>query len=111
MFGLKTSTIEAIQQVFAQYPDLEKATLYGSRAKGNYRPGSDIDLTLEGERLDLNTLHKIEDAIDELLLPYKMDLSLLSHVGNVELLDHIKRVGMTFYERKRDGTAPSRKLS
>jgi len=100
MFGLKTSTIRAIQQVFAQYPALEKATLYGSRAKGNYRSGSDIDLALEGENLSLDTLHKIENDIDELLLPYKMDVSLLRQIQNAALLDHIERVGTTFYERE-----------
>ncbi len=99
MFGLKTATISAIQEVLAQYPALKKAILYGSRAKGNYRPGSDIDLTLEGEDLDLSILHKIENDIDELMLPYKMDVSLEKHIKNTDLLEHIKRVGMTFYEK------------
>ena len=100
MFGLNTTTIQAIQQVFAQYPVLQKAVLYGSRAKGNDRPGSDIDLTLEGQNLDLSTLHKIENDLDELLLAYKMDISLLKHIKNPELLEHIERVGVVFYEKE-----------
>jgi|SRR5690606_37636301 len=99
MFGLKPHTIQAIQQVFLQYPALKKAVLYGSRAKGNYRNGSDIDLTLEGESLDLTTLQKIENDLDELMLPYKMDISLLKHIRNAELREHINRVGVVFYDR------------
>lgn len=100
MFGLKVHTIQAIQQVFAHYPALEKALLYGSRAKGNYRTGSDIDLTLEGENLNLSTLQKIENDLDELMLPYKIDISLLKHIKNPELLEHIARIGIVFYEKE-----------
>ena len=100
MYGLSPTTIHHIREVFALYPGLDKATLYGSRAMGTYRPGSDIDLTLEGEQLDLTTLHQIENELDDLLLPYKMDLSLLKHINNPELLDHIQRVGKVFYERE-----------
>jgi predicted nucleotidyltransferase len=96
-FGLKTDTIHAIQEVLAKYPDVEKAILYGSRAKGNYRNGSDIDLTLTGEKLNLNTLQKIENELDELFLPYKIDLSLHKQIQNAELLEHIERVGKVFY--------------
>ena len=99
MFGLKTATISAIHQVLAQHPALKKAILYGSRARGNYRPGSDIDLTLEGETLDLSILHKIENDIEELMLPYRLDVSLKNHIKNTDLLDHIRRVGLTFYEK------------
>jgi predicted nucleotidyltransferase len=100
MYGLKTQTIQGIQEVFKQYPEVEKAILYGSRAKGNYHPGSDIDLTLIGEQLNLTILQKIENEIDELLLPYKIDLSLHKQIQNAELLEHIKRVGKVFFEKK-----------
>lgn len=99
MHGLTLHTIQAIQAVFERCPAVEIAILYGSRAKGNYRVGSDIDLVLEGEKLNLTTLQKIEDELDELMLPYKMDVSLLKHIQNPELLDHIKRVGKRFYEK------------
>ncbi|MBD3749098.1 MAG: nucleotidyltransferase domain-containing protein [Sphingobacteriales bacterium] len=98
MFGLKTATIEAIQDVFKKHPELESAILYGSRAKGNYRHGSDIDLTLVGEQLNLTTLQKIENELDDLLLPYQMDLSLYKQIGNKELLEHIERVGKVFFD-------------
>ncbi len=75
-YGLTEYTIRAIQTVFEHYPNIEMVFLYGSRAKGNYRSNSDIDLTLKGEHLDLNTQSKIETALDDLLLPYKIDLSM-----------------------------------
>jgi type I restriction enzyme S subunit len=99
MFGLKTETIEAIREVLAKYPEVEKAILYGSRAIGNYRPGSDIDLTLIGEKLNLSTLQKMENELDDLLLPYKIDLSLHKQIQNKELLEHIERVGKVFFDR------------
>ena len=99
MYGLKEKHIKAINSVFSKYPQIEKAILYGSRAKGNYRNGSDIDLTLVGNDLDLTTLFKIETKLDDLLLPYKMDLSILHKIENPDLTDHIKRVGITFYEK------------
>lgn len=99
MYGLKKTTIDSIQRVFEKYPQVEKVILYGSRAKGNYRNGSDIDLTLIGSALDLSLLFKIESALDHLLLPYKIDLSVLRQIENQELLDHIGRVGVVFYEK------------
>jgi len=100
MFGLTIATIQAIQGVFKKHTEVEKAILYGSRAKGNYRPGSDIDLTLFGEQLNLTTLQKIENELDDLMLPYKMDLSLLKQIQNKELLEHIERVGIVFFDSK-----------
>lgn len=99
--GLSVQTIEAVCRVFAKYPQVERAVLYGSRAKGNYRNGSDIDLTLEGKDLTLSLLLKIETDLDDLLLPYKIDLAILSKIENPELKDHIQRVGVVFYTQDR----------
>ncbi len=96
-YGLKPSTIEAIQQVFAKHQRIEKAVVYGSRAKGNYRPGSDIDLTLVAPAMDLTALLKIENELDDLLLPYKIDLSLFHQINDEELRSHIQRAGADFY--------------
>jgi predicted nucleotidyltransferase len=94
--GLDQKTVHAIKSVFAQYPQIEKTMLYGSRAKGNFKPGSDIDLTLIAPTLTLSELLKIETEIDDLLLPYKVDLSLFHKIENNDLLDHIQRVGKEF---------------
>jgi predicted nucleotidyltransferase len=100
-FGLKQSTIEKIRGIFSGHPEVEQVLLYGSRAKGNYRPGSDIDLTICGEAVTLSQLLKIENELDELLLPYKIDLSLRHKIDSPELLAHIRRVGKVFYEKAR----------
>lgn len=100
-FGLNESTIERIHAVFVKYPQLEKAVLYGSRAKGNYRNGSDIDLTLfGGADLTLDALHKMIGDIDDLLLPYTMDLSIFNQISDHDVIEHIQRVGVTFYEKQ-----------
>jgi len=98
--GLEKHTVDAITDVFKKYPQITCAILYGSRAKGNYRPNSDIDITLKGERLDLSTLFKIEITLDDLLLPYKIDLSNYHKIENNDLKDHVNRVGIAFYEKK-----------
>ncbi|WP_422134119.1 nucleotidyltransferase domain-containing protein [Endozoicomonas sp. ALD040] len=100
-FGLSDKTIEAIQDVLNRHQQVGSAIIYGSRAKGNYRTGSDIDLTLvaaEGKTLDLNLLFKIDDALDNLLLPYSFDLSILEDIDNPALVEHIQRVGRLFYQ-------------
>jgi len=91
-YGLPANTIEAINGIFKQYSAVKEVILYGSRAKGNYHNGSDVDLTMLGGDLDLNTQYRIENDLDDLLLPYKIDLSVKSNIENPELLDHIARV-------------------
>lgn len=99
-FGLKQATIEKINRVFSAHPQVQHVILYGSRAKGNYRNGSDIDLTIEGESVTLSQLLKIENELDDLFLPYKIDLSLLHRIDDPALIDHIRRVGVIFYENQ-----------
>lgn len=98
-FGLKQDTINQINQIFSTYPEISKAILYGSRAKGNYKPGSDIDLTLIGDNINHHQLLEILNKIDDLLLPYFFDLSIFSSLDKPNLIEHIERVGITFYER------------
>ncbi len=97
--GLSESTVERIRGVLAHFPEVEKAMLYGSRANGTYRPGSDIDLTLCGSGLGQTYLARIEEALDDLLLPYKIDLSVMASLTHPALLDHIRRKGVVFYEK------------
>jgi predicted nucleotidyltransferase len=98
-FGLKETTIQKICSVLNHYPQVEKAILYGSRAKGNYKNGSDIDLTLHGEELSLNTIYKILDDLDDLLLPYTIDLSIFKDIDDLDVIEHIQRVGIPFYNK------------
>ncbi len=97
-FGLKPEVVAAIRTVFADFDCITQVILYGSRAKGNYKIGSDIDLALiaQGE-IPHSLLLKIDNALDELDLPYSFDISLLQQISNESLLDHIERVGVVFY--------------
>jgi uncharacterized protein len=98
-YGLSEQTIEKIGCVFARHPAIDKAVLYGSRAKGNFKPGSDIDLTLFGDSLTSRELGIIDEELDDLLLPYQIDLSLICQIDHAELREHIERVGVIFYQR------------
>ena len=97
--GLSDETVQRMATVFSRYPEIERAVLYGSRAKGNFRNGSDIDLTLVGEKLDSKILGQINWELDDLLLPYKIDLSIFHQLTHPELIEHIQRAGIVFYER------------
>lgn len=96
-YGLPASAIHNICAIFQQYPQIEKVMLYGSRAKGSYRVGSDIDLSIQGD-VDVDTLLKIENEIDDLLLPWSVDLSILHKIDNMDLVEHIRRCGVVFYD-------------
>jgi predicted nucleotidyltransferase len=81
------------------FQEVETGILYGSRAKGNYRDGSDIDLTLKGEQLNLTILNSINNQLDDLLLPYTFDLSIYHQTNTADLLEHIQRVGVIFFQK------------
>jgi nucleotidyltransferase substrate binding protein (TIGR01987 family) len=99
-YGIESSMFERIVDVLRDNPLIEEAILYGSRAKGVHKPGSDIDVVLKGKELVLQDLNRISLALDDLLLPYTFDLSLFHHIDNEELLAHIERVGKTIFRRQ-----------
>ncbi|KAB2952962.1 nucleotidyltransferase domain-containing protein [Heliorestis acidaminivorans] len=98
-YGLKDSVLESMLNIFSRHPNIERVVLYGSRAKGNYRNGSDIDLTLLGKKLDIRELNRISLELDELYLPYDIDLSIFEKIENQDLVEHIQRIGITIYKK------------
>ena len=99
MFGIYPKSYQEILMIFEDCLSIEEVVIYGSRAKGNYREGSDIDITLKGEitKEDLNKLwHKLDDSF----IPYKFDISIFKDLKSESLIEHIQRVGKTFYKRK-----------
>ncbi len=100
-YGLSPIAIARIQEVLARFQNIDKAVVYGSRALGTYKTGSDIDLTLYGNTLTIQNLAAISSELDDLLLPYTIDLSLFSMLNNTDLREHIARAGQVFYARKR----------
>jgi predicted nucleotidyltransferase len=97
-YGLSEETLQLIWRVFADYSAVERVILYGSRAKGTYRTGSDIDLAIAGNGLTHQALLDLHNALDDLELLYRFDLLNLQTVSNPALLDHIQRVGIVFYQ-------------
>ncbi|MBI2026902.1 MAG: nucleotidyltransferase domain-containing protein [Deltaproteobacteria bacterium] len=98
-FGLSEENIEMMSAVFRKYPNIKKAIIYGSRAMGNYKPGSDIDLVIDGVLMNMSELLSVKEELDELQLPYKIDLCLMHEIDNENLVEHITRVGIEFYLR------------
>jgi len=97
-FGLKNSVLEKISSVFEQFNAVEKVIIYGSRAMGNYRNGSDIDLSIKGD-LTIKDFYRIIRDLDDINLPHMIDLSRIEDIKSPNLLDHINRRGKIFYER------------
>ena len=98
-FGLTNLTIQSITSVFIKHAEIEEVVIYGSRAKGNFREGSDIDLTLIGQGLSPDLLSTVLQEIDDLNTPYLFDISIFSSLKSPELEEHIKRVGKRFYKK------------
>jgi len=99
-FGLTQVTLDKLCSVFVLHDAIESVLIYGSRAKGNYRVGSDIDLSIKSTAMTFAELMKIEDQIDDLYLPYQVDLSQYESLKDSDLIEHIDRVGMVIYEKK-----------
>lgn len=98
--GLPGDALAAIVGVLSTYPEVERVQLFGSRAKGNQRPGSDIDLFIEAPTLNPVRRLGLEARLDDLLLPWKIDVVMAHEVDNPELLAHVARVGITLLGQK-----------
>lgn len=98
-FGLSEKTINKINSVFEKHVEIDEVIIYGSRAKGNFREGSDIDITLKGKTISYTILSKINQEIDDLNTPYLFDISVFETLESKDFIDHINRVGKTFYRK------------
>ena len=98
-YGLKQQELESIKQIFSSFSEVEKAIIYGSRAKGTYKPNSDIDISLMGSELTLGIMNQISWELDDLLLPYTIDLSNFHQINNPTLVEHIERIGKVIYQK------------
>lgn len=98
-FGLSQWTIGDLTDVFRRYPNIRQVLIFGSRAKGNYRPGSDIDLAVVGDGINDDEMMRLRCDIDDLGLLYGIDLLCYNKVGGTPIAAHIDRVGKAFYQR------------
>ena len=98
LFGLRDSDIEIIKDILHQESEVEKAFIFGSRAKGNYKNGSDVDIALKGTRLNFKICSHISYLLnEETQLPYKFDVLNYHTIASNELIEHIDRMGIEFY--------------
>jgi uncharacterized protein len=97
--GLSEVQISRIRSIFRLYPGIRQAVLFGSRAMGSYRYGSDIDIAIDSDEITFNDLLHLKRLIDDLNLPFNVDLLHIQRLENTDLIDHIHRVGKVLYTR------------
>jgi predicted nucleotidyltransferase len=99
-FGISKKSYLLIVDVLKSYPEVEAAIIFGSRAKGNYKNGSDIDLALIGESLNSKVILDIAGILNEgISIPYHVDVVNYHSISTQELKEHIDRVGKEFYRK------------
>lgn len=96
-FGLSDHDLKAITTFLQTFDGIDSAKIFGSRAKGNYRDGSDIDIAIAAPTMDHTKYLRLIAKLDDLLLPYKIDVVLMHTIDNKELADHIKRIGVNLW--------------
>ena len=95
--GLSTQQLNLLNQIFSHYLEIYQVRIYGSRAKGNYQPHSDIDLAIYGKNLDRFIVARLLMELEDSDIPYQIDLQDYATIQNQELRSHIDRVGITIY--------------
>jgi predicted nucleotidyltransferase len=111
-FGLKEEDVAYIVSALRKFDEIKKAAIFGSRAKGNYKPGSDVDLAIFGEDISFSTISRLHSILEEESpMPYFFDIVDYTHATHQELKKHIERVGKTIFERKesKDGSSLTHK--
>lgn len=98
-FGLSDTDIESMQKVFDNEPNVETVVIFGSRAKGNYKRGSDIDFAVKGSDYTYDDNLELMGKLDDLNLPYMIDLIDYDSIEDKNLMEHIDRAGIVFYKR------------
>ena len=98
--GLPERSLDKLLRTIIREPKVEGIVLYGSRAKDSFRDGSDINLCLDAPELDFSGLMHLENEVDDLLLPWKVDLAIRQRIDNPDLLSLIERVGTTLFRRE-----------
>jgi uncharacterized protein len=101
--GLSQEDCREIISIFKQFSEVEEAILFGSRAKGNFKSGSDVDIAVKGQAIEHSCISRLSYLLnEESLLPYFFDIVHFEHIEDADLIRHIRRVGVTIFQR--DGT-------
>jgi len=99
-FGILPDDLDSIISILKSNEKVKSVILFGSRAKGNYDPGSDIDIALKGEQLNLDDLIEFYVEMDKLLIPNKVDIVIFDRIEEKALIEHINRVGVVLYDKQ-----------
>jgi predicted nucleotidyltransferase len=100
-YGIPESDLDALLTELKKNSKINEIILFGSRAKGTYSNGSDIDIALKGRELILNDILDATLDIDKLLLPYKLDLVIYTRINEPALIEHINRIGIVLFKRQK----------
>jgi uncharacterized protein len=101
-FGLQRQDVDEIIHILQSYPVVEEAILFGSRAKGNFKQGSDIDIAIKGKGIDQGVVASISFLLnEEIELPYFFDIVHFEAISEQELREHVIRVGRSIYVREK----------
>ena len=97
--GLSGKELEAMTLVFKKFPGIEEAILFGSRAMGTFKPGSDVDIALKG-RITLQNVARVKALLDEESpLPYLFDVVDYAGIETPAFKEHIDKHGKQIYRR------------
>ncbi len=104
-FGFIKNDLEKIKEIFSLQPEIEEAFIFGSRAKGNYKNGSDVDIALKGSKLNFHIISKTSNLLnEETMMPYHFDILNYNTIDNKELIKHIDRAGIKIFTQKENAT-------
>lgn len=99
-YGISERTYQLLTETFSRFPEISEVVIFGSRSKGNYKSGSDIDLAVKGEKVGPALIFKLKSLFNERLpIPYKVDVVGYEYLEHQKLKDHIFRRGKVFYNR------------
>lgn len=99
-FGLHQKDLQEITAILQKFPTIDEAVLFGSRAKGTFKRGSDIDIAIKGEGINHDIVISLSSLLnEESSSPYFFDIVHFDDISEVELLAHIQRVGRCIYKR------------
>ena len=96
--GLTEKDLAQLRSVLNKFPEIEQALIFGSRAKGTCKPGSDVDLAIKGSKLTLELTTRVSYLLnEETMMPYTFDVVQFETISSPELTEHINRVGISIY--------------
>jgi uncharacterized protein len=98
-FGLTLRDMQTIQEILLRYPEIQTVMLFGSRAKGNFNAGSDIDLAIINEGVSEKTIQSLLSDFEDSTLPYFVDVISYATLTDSSLKAQINKTGKLLYQR------------